>query len=61
MNAEVAALRNRASRCRMLASKYGKEIGPSLGNLALELDRRADTIEARDAMAAATDKPGNSR
>lgn len=48
MTAKVAALRARARQCREFAAKYAADIGPSLGQLAIELDKRADAIEARN-------------
>lgn len=46
---EVAALRLRASKCRDFARKYAADVGSSLSDLAVELDREADRIAVASA------------
>lgn len=56
---EAAALRARAERCRNFAREYASEVGTSLEQLAFELDKQADRIEARPPPApAAVSGPG---
>lgn len=43
---EVEELRARATRCRDYAREYATDVGTSLSELAVELDRKADRIEA---------------
>lgn len=43
---QAEALRARARKCRRFAAKYISDIGPSLGELAIELEKRADQIAA---------------
>ena len=50
--AQVKALRKRAAQCRAFAETYAGQVGPSLGELAVELDRKADAIDAREEEAA---------
>lgn len=43
---EVDDLRARAARCRTFARAYASDIGASLGELADELDKKADRLAA---------------
>ena len=45
---EVEELRTRATRCRAYAKEYASDVGTSLSELAVELDRKADRLEASD-------------
>ena len=45
-SASAAALRVRAARCREYAREYATELSGSLLELAVELDGRADRLEA---------------
>jgi hypothetical protein len=45
---EAAGLRIRAERCRAFAREYAEDVGNSLTNLAVELDKRADRLDAQD-------------
>ncbi len=51
MTAAIEALRARARQCREFATKYAGDIGPSLGELAQELDKRADVLAAQSRIA----------
>ena len=42
---QVAALRLRASKCRFFAREYAADVGSSLSELAIELDKKADRME----------------
>jgi hypothetical protein len=42
---ESEALRERAERCRHFARQYATDVGQSLLDLAIELDRKADRLE----------------
>ena len=43
-----AGLRARAERCRSFAREYASDVGNSLTELAVELDGKADRLDARD-------------
>ena len=43
----IELLRERAERCRRFAREYSSEAGTSLEELAAELDKAADHLEAR--------------
>lgn len=45
---EVEAIRARAERCRHFAREYANDVGCSLAELAVELDKQADRIEAAE-------------
>ncbi len=45
---EAESLRNRAARCRDFAREYASDVGSSLTELAVELDKRADRLDAQD-------------
>ena len=45
---EAAGLRIRAARCRAFALEYAEDVGTSLTDLAVELDKRADRLDAQD-------------
>jgi hypothetical protein len=45
---EADGLRIRAARCRDFAREYASEVGSSLTDLAAELDKRADRLDAQD-------------
>ncbi len=45
---EAAGLRVRAARCRDFAREYARDVGSSLTELAVELDKRADRLDAQD-------------
>lgn len=49
---EIEELRARATRCRTYAEDYSSDTGVSLSALAVELDRRADRLQASEAGAA---------
>jgi hypothetical protein len=42
---EADDLRIRARRCRDFAREYASDVGQSLSELAVELDKRADTLD----------------
>jgi hypothetical protein len=42
----IADMRERARKCRQSAAEYKSEIGALLEELALELDRKADGLDA---------------
>ena len=42
---EADDLRSRARRCRDFAKEYASDVGLSLSELAVELDKRADTLD----------------
>ena len=50
---DPAGLRIRASRCRDFAREYAEDVGASLNDLAAELDRRADRLDAKASVALA--------
>ena len=53
---EAEGLRLRAARCRDFAREYASDVGSSLTELAVELDKRADRLDAQDERAgSATD------
>lgn len=43
---EAERLRAKAQRCRRFADKYADQVSPSLGKLAIELEKRADALDA---------------
>ena len=45
---QPAGLRARAERCRAFAREYATDVGVTLSELAAELDRKADRLEAKD-------------
>ena len=45
---EAESLRIRATRCRDFAREYASDVGSSLTELAVELDKRADRLDAQD-------------
>ena len=45
---EAEGLRVRAARCRDFAREYASDVGSSLTELAVELDKRADRLDAQD-------------
>jgi hypothetical protein len=45
---EIEELRTRATRCRDYAKEYATDVGTSLSELAVELDHRADRLEAAE-------------
>ena len=51
---EAESLRNRAARCRDFAREYASDVGSSLTELAVELDKRADRLDAQDEKAGIT-------
>lgn len=58
--AQPEGLRARAERCRVFAREYATDVGASLSQLAVELDLKADRLEAHDADAASADVPPSS-
>ena len=42
---EAEALRERAQRCRRFGQEYATDVGQSLLELAIELERNADRLE----------------
>lgn len=44
---EADDLRVRAERCRHFARTYANDVGTSLAELAVELDRKADRLDAQ--------------
>ena len=42
---EAGQLRARATRCRAFAKEYSSDVGASLDELAVELDKKADRID----------------
>jgi hypothetical protein len=46
------ALRHRARRCRHFAHQYASEVGTSLVELAIELERAADRLDSKIAASA---------
>jgi hypothetical protein len=44
---EPEALRERAEKCRHFAQQYATEVGASLIELAVELERKAERLEAQ--------------
>ena len=51
---EAKGLRIRAARCRAFAREYAEDVGNSLTDLAVELDKRADRLDAQDEKAGIT-------
>ena len=45
---EAEGLRVRAARCRDFAREYADDVGSALTDLAVELDKRADRLDAQD-------------
>jgi hypothetical protein len=45
---EADGLRLRAARCRDFAREYADDVGSALTDLAVELDKRADRLDAQD-------------
>jgi hypothetical protein len=45
---EIEELRARATRCRAYAEEYSSDVGASLSELAVELDRKADRLQAAE-------------
>jgi hypothetical protein len=45
---EVESIRQRAERCRQFAREYANDVGSALDELAVELDKQADRIEAAE-------------
>jgi hypothetical protein len=55
---EPAGLRARAERCRAFAREYATDVGASLSELAVELDLKADRLDAQERdKAGAADPP----
>lgn len=44
---EADDLRARAARCRDVARQYASDVGDSLNDLAVELDKRADALDTK--------------
>jgi hypothetical protein len=49
---EIEQLRARATRCRTFANEYRSDVGTSLTELAVELDGKADRLQAAEDQAA---------
>jgi hypothetical protein len=47
---EIDAIRARAAKCRNFAQIYATEVGSSLVDLAVELDKKADRLDAKRAI-----------
>ena len=45
---EAEGLRIRAARCRDFAREYASEVGDSVAELAVEIDKRADRLDAQN-------------
>jgi len=55
--AEIAAIRVRAAKCRRFADIYVSEVGTSLVELAAELEKQADRLEAKRLRVSMDGKP----
>ena len=51
---EADGLRLRAARCRDFAREYADDVGSALTDLAVELDKRADRLDAQDEISGVT-------
>ena len=51
---EAEGLRIRAARCRDFAREYADDVGSALTDLAVELDKRADRLDAQEERAEVT-------
>ena len=51
---EAEGLRVRAARCRDFAREYADDVGSALTDLAVELDKRADRLDAQEERAGVT-------